>query len=495
MRGRGFGKIGYADGLSDIWVYHSALNVWYWLKGETSSTNIGRYSVKGVPDQLSLPFRRFTASSVFTKTSGRLVLFGGVNHTSAYNDVWFIDFRVNSSYLSKTSSTFIPTTSLPELSITSIVLSTADPIMSTFAVIATDTHVATSTGFDTTVLGTSMNVAPSPIITTRHTTATTVPSEASFIETLTDNAVFVGITISATLLIILTCCICRRRSQKRRKSLTTITDETDDTLTYMSTTMPGGGTTLVNDESEFAVPAFLKFEAGAEFRWHKKIASGGGGVVHLGDALVPELSHGGSTIIVKVVAADRRKVGLHMVDAFDQEISVMYYLRQHRNIAALLGWCDEPMAMLMKYYAIGSLGDFIKSGYVKSKWMKEQFMLDISRGLGFMHVKGVAHCDMKPDNILIDRDLYGKLSCVLTDFGISQMYSANANLVHAYKVVNLRGASILFAAPEVVTRLRQKGDATKELAFAGDVYGFGMIVFVLLNSSNGWSPTLVLSKA
>lgn len=96
-----------------------------------------------------------------------------------------------------------------------------------------------------------------------------------------------------------------------------------------------------------------------------------------------------------------------------------------------------------------------------------------------MHSKKVAHCDMKPANILVDQDSNRKLFCALTDYGISQMYSENALLVRAFKVINVTGASIAFAAREVVSRLRTRADFTMELAFAGDIYSFGMIFLCL----------------
>lgn len=98
------------------------------------------------------------------------------------------------------------------------------------------------------------------------------------------------------------------------------------------------------------------------------------------------------------------------------------------------------------------------------------FILDVSRGLNLC-TQG--RLRMKPANILVDQVQNGRLFCALTDFGISQAYTENAQLVGAFKVVNLRKASIAYAAPEVVTRFGNRGDVTMELAFAGDVYVLG----------------------
>lgn len=55
-------------------------------------------------------------------------------------------------------------------------------------------------------------------------------------------------------------------------------------------------------------------------------------------------------------------------------------------------------------------------------------------------------------------------------------------LVHEFTLVNLRGLSLAYAAPEVLTRFRQNLNVPNaELVFAGDVYSLGVIMHVLVN--------------
>lgn len=111
--------------------------------------------------------------------------------------------------------------------------------------------------------------------------------------------------------------------------------------------------------------------------------------------------------------------------------------------------------MIMKLYSNGSLERCIKRGKVNSKAIQISFMADIANGLNYMHSKHVAHYDTKPANFLVDVDSFGYLFFALTDFGISQLYSENARMVYAFQVVSLKGASIAYAAPDIVFRLRK----------------------------------------
>lgn len=258
------------------------------------------------------------------------------------------------------------------------------------------------------------------------------------------------------------------------------------TYTTESTTVSSSTTTMLNIQTAMAIPGYLKYRAGAEFRWHKKIAKGGGGEVFLGDALIPGLAVYGQTIIVKIVALDQSLISQRTADAFDQEISVMHYLGRHANIAGLLGWCDKPLAMLMKYYVNGALSSFLQNGCVTNTFLKLHFMLDIARGLQFMHARSVAHCDIKPQNVLVDEDQNGRLFCALTDFGIARLYTDQTQLVQAFKIVNLRGLSIHYAAPEVLKNFRGKVNATQEMAFAGDVYSFAMVTSYVMIGYSYW---------
>lgn len=453
------------------------------------------------------------------------------------NDIWYLDTSnflpapvVTASAISTTSA--IPTTSAVTTTsaiITTSVIPTTSAISTTSAIVTTTSSttlqattslvLSTVTSFTdptTSALGSTSNqvVPTTSTASSSRTTSSLINTFVPATQAAKNNEPVAAAASTSSLsrllifmadgfgfAILITCVLCLswrlflRRQPKYTKGLSVVDEQMNLSImsassasaTTMSTMSASSmGTTFMNDWTVFAVPGFLQFKAGAEFRWTKSIAKGRGGEVFIGDALIPRLQKFGSLIIIKIVAQDRQSMDPIMAFAIDQEISLMHYLVRNKNIATLLGWCHEPLSMIMKYYKLGSLEQYVASGQVYSKVVKVYFMLDVARGLRFMHSKRVAHCDVKPANALVDQNRHGRLFCALTDLGISQMFSEYAHLVEAFRVVNLRGVLIMYAAPEAVTRYRMSADATEQQAMAADVYSAGMIAFALVNTRAGW---------
>ncbi len=98
------------------------------------------------------------------------------------------------------------------------------------------------------------------------------------------------------------------------------------------------------------------------------------------------------------------------------------YFKGQRSIAKIVGYCETPaFCIVMKYYQLGSLKGYLLKHFRKPSNMVLSLGKDISKGIEFMHEKGICHLDRKPDNVLLDSDQKGDIFCVLTDFGISQI--------------------------------------------------------------------------
>ena len=72
--------------------------------------------------------------------------------------------------------------------------------------------------------------------------------------------------------------------------------------------------------------------------------------------------------------------------------------------------------MVMEYMKGGDLANLLESAGYFVQEMARYYITQLVLALEQLHLGGVIHRDLKPDNILIDK--YGHIK--LTDFGLSQ---------------------------------------------------------------------------
>lgn len=102
----------------------------------------------------------------------------------------------------------------------------------------------------------------------------------------------------------------------------------------------------------------------------------------------------------------------------NREVEKLATLYASRNIVRLLdvGWNAEPPYYVMEYVENGSLGAYLASGALG---LSEAVRIaqQVCGALIEAHGAGVLHCDLKPDNILLDAQFQVRLC----DFGQSRM--------------------------------------------------------------------------
>lgn len=312
---------------------------------------------------------------------------------------------------------------------------------------------------------------------------------------LSDLAIAIS-AVAGSLILIMFVCVWRysRYIIDRDSSKNTSTSHNRKTSAVMD---PEG--TLVATHLGAAKPAYLEVDP-TGFRLRKKVGKGGAGSIYLAEIL-----HGSSIelaedndIIVKVIYADYNTCSPSQQQTFDQEITIMTMLQEFRNIARIVGYCHVPCCILMKYYLYGSLDTWIyKKRLLRySHKMVAHFMLDISRGLMCMHARWLIHCDIKPQNVLIDRDeANGIYFCVLTDFGITNIVSDKVLAAKTFKVANLRGMSSRYAAPECFKRFRERKNDSPKVMAAGDIFAFSILLLECLTRKMPWKESKTESEA
>ncbi|CAH9071428.1 unnamed protein product [Cuscuta epithymum] len=148
---------------------------------------------------------------------------------------------------------------------------------------------------------------------------------------------------------------------------------------------------------------------------------------------------------------------------------------QHLNIVRLRGFCSEGNKKLLVYDYIpnGSLDSClfgVEEGPKFLDWKSRYHIaLGIARGLSYLHEKCrdyIIHCDIKPENILLDSEMCPKVA----DFGMAKLVGRDFSRV----LTTMRGTRG-YLAPEWIT-----GVAITPKA---DVYSYGMVLFELLSGT------------
>ncbi len=160
----------------------------------------------------------------------------------------------------------------------------------------------------------------------------------------------------------------------------------------------------------------------------------------------------------------------------------MEYFKDNQYFARILGYIQNPYGIIIKYYPLGSLKQWIKKKKIGSKHACILFAHDITSALACLHEKGIVHADVKPDNVLIDQSQNQRPFCVLTDFGISQIVTDQILKVKQFHVAEIKGMSLAYSAPERMNSIKTGLQiCNRQIVMSWDVYALGIILFELVN--------------
>lgn len=178
------------------------------------------------------------------------------------------------------------------------------------------------------------------------------------------------------------------------------------------------------------------------------------GVVHIGYSIVVAVKK------LNNVAEDR-------VREFKTEVNVIGQTH-HKNLVRLLGFCEEGDQRLLVYEFMsnGSLSSFIFQD-AKPGWKKRiQIAFGVARGLLYLHEEcsnQIIHCDIKPQNILLDEYYNARIS----DFGLAKLLLLDQSQTHTA----IRGTKG-YVAPEWFRNI--------PVTVKVDVYSYGVLLLEII---------------
>ncbi|KAF3617523.1 G-type lectin S-receptor-like serine/threonine-protein kinase SD2-2 [Capsicum annuum] len=190
----------------------------------------------------------------------------------------------------------------------------------------------------------------------------------------------------------------------------------------------------------------------------EKLGHGGFGTVFLG-----ELS---DSSLVAVKRLERPGGG---EKEFRAEVCTIGNI-QHVNLVRLRGFCFENSHRLLvyEYMSKGPLSAYLRRDGQNLSWdVRFRIAAGTAKGIAYLHEgcrNCIIHCDIKPENILLDEDFSAKVS----DFGLAKLLGRDFSRVLA----TMRG-TWGYVAPEWISGLA--------ITTKADVYSYGMTLLELIS--------------
>ncbi|CAL9071867.1 unnamed protein product [Musa textilis] len=206
--------------------------------------------------------------------------------------------------------------------------------------------------------------------------------------------------------------------------------------------------------------------------FRQKLGQGGFGSVFKGELA------GGLLVAVKLLGNSKCNG-----DEFISEVATIGRIH-HVNVVRLVGYCAEgsKRALVYEYMPNGSLDRYIfSSNPTPARTFTSEKLIDIAmgvaRGIHYLH-RGcdmqILHFDIKPHNILLDRNFTPKIS----DFGLAKLYPKGNSLVS----VSAARGTVGYIAPELISR------SFGIISHKSDVYSFGMLLMEMAGRRRNVNP-------
>ncbi|XP_022748484.1 LRR receptor-like serine/threonine-protein kinase EFR [Durio zibethinus] len=150
--------------------------------------------------------------------------------------------------------------------------------------------------------------------------------------------------------------------------------------------------------------------------------------------------------------------------SFEIECEVMSNIF-HRNLVKVISCCStiDFKALVLEFMPNGSLEKWLYSyNYFLDILQRINIMMDVASALEYLHLghpTPIIHCDLKPSNVLLDKDMVAHVG----DFGISKLLGEEDSMKQTMTL-----ATIGYMAPEY--------GSAGIISIKSDVYSYGILL-------------------
>ncbi|URE33360.1 kinase family [Musa troglodytarum] len=188
----------------------------------------------------------------------------------------------------------------------------------------------------------------------------------------------------------------------------------------------------------------------------EKITSGSCGELYHGSYL-------GQDVAIKAIRSDHLNEPLLL--EFHQEVSILKKI-QHENVVRFIGACTKPsqFCIVTEYMHGGNLYDYLhKHHNILELSMLLRFVIDVCKGMDYLHQNDIIHRDLKTANLLMDSNLVVKVA----DFGVARILNQGG-------IMTAETGTYRWMAPEVINHQPYDQKA--------DVFSFAIVLWELTTS-------------
>jgi formylglycine-generating enzyme required for sulfatase activity len=149
-------------------------------------------------------------------------------------------------------------------------------------------------------------------------------------------------------------------------------------------------------------------------------------------------------------------------ERFEREAKAVAQLNHHHILPIYdYGQEGDLSYIMMQYVEGGTLKDMMSGPMPLDKIVR--YIGEIASALDYAHEKGIVHRDVKPSNVLIDRDRNGW--SLLSDFGLAKMVEG---------VSHLTGSGVGVGTPQYMPPEQGQGGKVDQRA---DIYSLGVVLY------------------